>query len=200
MNILELLQGQLGDNVLQQLGKQIGVEDTRQVQAASNGILQTLLAALSRNTSTPGGLNALVSALDRDHDGSVVDDLLGFVTGSRQVPNASASNGNGILSHILGGVQPNVIDMVARMSGLDKSKVGALAVKLAPILLGLLGKQRQQGGLNVSGIGDLLKKSVQTANTQQPSFGLLNKFLDRNGDGSVIDDIARMGMEAFLKK
>ncbi len=200
MNILEMVQGQLGPQVIEQLAKQIGVQDPRQVQAASNGIIQTLLAALSRNTATQGGLNALVSALDRDHDGSVIDDLIGFVTGARQTPNASTNNGNGILSHILGGLQPNVMDMISRMSGLDKSKVGQLAMTLAPILLGLLGKQRQQGGLNVGGVGDLLKKTVQAAPTQQPAFGLLNKFLDRNGDGSVIDDIARMGMDAFLKK
>lgn len=31
-------------------------------------------------------------------------------------------------------------------------------------------------------------------------MSLINKFLDRNGDGSVIDDIARMGMDALMKK
>jgi hypothetical protein len=201
MNILELLQGQMGPQVLEQLGRQIGVQDTRQVQAASNGILQTVLTALNRNTATPGGLNALVSALDRDHDGSVIDDLMGFVTGAMQPRNASAANGNGILGHILGGMQGNVVDMIGRMSGLDKSKVGKLAMILAPMVLGALGKQRQQNGINVGGIGDLLKRTVQATTTQQPATaGLLQKFLDRNGDGSVIDDIARMGMEVFLKK
>ena len=98
----------------------------------------------------------------------------------------------------MGNLQPNVIDMVGRISGLDKTKVGQMATMLAPILLGFLGKQRQQGGVNVGGIGDLLKKSVVTTN--QPQMSLINKFLDRNGDGSVIDDIARMGMDAFMKK
>ncbi|MEP7266970.1 MAG: DUF937 domain-containing protein [Saprospiraceae bacterium] len=200
MNILEMLQSQMGPQVLEQLGKQIGVEDPRQVQAASNGIAQTLLASLSRNAASPSGLNALVSALDRDHDGSILNDLMGFVTGAMQSSNTATTNGSGILGHILGNLQPNVLDMVARMSGLDKTKVSQLATTLAPVLLGLLGQQRQQAGLNVGGIGDLLKRSMQTASTQQPSMGLLNKFLDRNGDGSVIDDIARMGMEAFLKK
>ena len=188
----------MSPQILEQLGNQIGVSDPRQVQAASNGILSTLMAALSKNASSPSGLNSLVSALDRDHDGSVVDDLMGFVTGAMQPSNGATNNGSGILSHILGGLQPNVVDMISRLSGLDKTKVGQLASTLAPVLLGLLGKQRQQAGVNVGGIGDLLKKTVQAPN--QPQMGLINKFLDRNGDGSVIDDIARMGMEAFLKK
>ncbi len=198
MNLIDLFQGQLSPEVLQQIGKQIGVEDTRQVAAASNGIASTLMAALNKNTTNPSGLNALVSALDRDHDGGILDDLMGYVTGQRQPANTATSNGSGILAHILGGMQTNVSDMISRVSGLDRSKVAQLATILAPIILGLLGKQRQQSSVSVGGIGDLLKQTVQT--TSQPQMGLLGKFLDRNGDGSVIDDIARMGMDFFLKK
>ena len=198
MNLIDLFQGQLSPEVLQQIGKQIGVEDTRQVAAASNGLASTLLVALNKNASNPSGLNALVSALDRDHDGGILDDLKGYVTGQRQPANTSTANGSGILAHILGGLQTNVSDMISRVSGLDRSKVSQLATILAPMILGLLGKQRQQSSVSVGGIGDLLKQTVQT--TSQPQMGLLGKFLDRNGDGSVIDDIARMGMDFFLKK
>ncbi|MEO5583233.1 MAG: DUF937 domain-containing protein, partial [Saprospiraceae bacterium] len=138
-------------------------------------------------------------ALDRDHDGSIMNDIMGFIRGSAQPANASAANGSGILGHILGGLQPNVVDMISRISGIDKSKVGQLALTIAPLLLGLLGKQRQEAGLNVGGIGSLLKQSAQSV-AHQPQTSLINKFLDRNGDGSVIDDLARMGMDAFLKK
>ena len=199
MNILEMLQSQLNPQVLEQMGKQIGISDPNQVQAASNGILSTMLAAMTKNIGTQGGLNALVSALDRDHDGSILNDIMGFVTGAAQPANASAADGSGILGHILGGLQPNVVDMISRISGLDKSKVGQLATTVAPLLLGLLGKQRTEGGQNVGGIGNLIKQASQAVSTA-PQMGLINKFLDRNGDGSVIDDIARMGMEAFLKK
>lgn len=199
MNILEMLQSQLSPEVLQQLGKQIGVNDPNQVQAASNGILSTLLAALTKNTSTQGGLNALVSALDRDHDGSIINDIMGFISGSIQPANGSAANGSGILGHILGGLQPNVVDMVSRISGLDKAKVGQLATTIAPLLLGLLGKQRTESGLNVGAVGNVIQQAAKSA-AASPTMGLINKFLDRNGDGSVIDDIARMGMDAFLKR
>jgi len=198
MNLIELLQDKMSPDVLAQLANQIGAQDTRQVEAASTGIFSTLLAAMNKNANSQMGLNSLVSALDRDHDGSILDNLAGFFTGNAPTPNTATTNGSGILAHILGGLQPNVVDMIGRMSGLDKSKVGQLAAMLAPMVLGMLGKKRQESGINVAGVGDLLKKSVQTPN--QPQMGLLAKFLDRNGDGSVIDDIARMGMQAFLKK
>ncbi len=198
MNLIELLQDKMSPDVLAQLANQIGAQDTRQVEAASTGIFSTLLAAMNKNANSQMGLNSLVSALDRDHDGSILNDLAGFFTGNAPTANAATSNGGGILGHILGGLQPNVVDMIGRMSGLDKSKVSQLAAMLAPMVLGMLGKRRQESGINVAGVGDFLKKSVQTPN--QPQMGLLAKFLDRNGDGSVIDDIARMGMQAFLKK
>ena len=95
MNLIDLFQGQLSPEVLQQIGNQIGVQDTRQIAAASNGIASTLMAALNKNTANPSGLNALVSALDRDHDGGILDDLMGYVTGQRQPANASTDNGSG---------------------------------------------------------------------------------------------------------
>ncbi|MEP7323710.1 MAG: DUF937 domain-containing protein [Saprospiraceae bacterium] len=199
MNILEMLQNQLNPEVIDQLAKQIGVNDPAQVQAASNGLISTLVAALNKNTGSSMGLNSFVSALDRDHDGSIMNDIMGFIRGNSQPANASATNGSGILGHILGGLQPNVVDMISRISGIDKAKVGQLALTIAPLLLGFLGKQRQDAGLNVGGIGSLLKQSAQSV-ANQPQTSLINKFLDRNGDGSVIDDLARMGMDAFLKR
>ncbi|MBK6390949.1 MAG: DUF937 domain-containing protein [Saprospiraceae bacterium] len=122
MNILEMLQGQMNPQVLQQIAQQVGVNDPKQVEVASNGLMSTLVAALSKNATSQSGLNALVSALDRDHDGSILNDLSGFITGAMQPSNTSASNGGGILGHVLGNLQPNVIDMVGRISGLDKNQ------------------------------------------------------------------------------
>ncbi len=216
MNILELLQGQLSPEVLAKLGDQIGVQNPDQVAAASHGIISTLLAALGKNASTSGGLAALVSAIDRDHDGSILNDLLGYLTGGNatmtntnpstlpdqaptQIPTSgpASSDGSGILGHVLGGLQPNVLAMLSKVTGLDVSKLSQLAMVLAPIVMGALGQQRQQG-TPVGGIGNLLR-TVTQGGSAQPVMGLLNKFLDRNGDGSIIDDIARLGMAAFKK-
>ena len=200
MNVIDLLQGNLPNGVVDMLKNQVGAENDDQTEAAVNGIVSTLVAAISKNAANPSGANSLVSALDRDHDGSILDDVMGFLGGSKQPANASMMNGAGILNHVLGGKQNNMADMIGRMTGMDKSKVGQLAMTLAPMVMGALGKARNQEGLNVSGISDLLQKSVQSESNKRSEMSLLTRFLDQDGDGSIMDDVVNLGMKAFLRK
>ena len=200
MNVIELLNGKLDENLISQLTQQIGAESNEQTEAAASGIISTLVAQLSKNASSPDGANALVTALDRDHDGSLLDDVAGFLLGNRQTQNTSTLNGAGILGHILGGNQSNVTDMLGRVTGLNKSQIGKLMIALAPMVLAALGKARNQQGLNVGGIGDLLSGSVKSQVNQKKEMGLLQRFLDSDGDGSVMDDLANIGMKVFLSR
>lgn len=195
-NLMDLLQGQLSEGLLDQLSNQIGA-DKQQTQAATNGILSTVMAALAKNAATPDGAEALANALDRDHDGSILEDIIGYVGGARQPQNTSMLNGAGILKHILGAKQGGAIDMISKMSGLDAGKSGNLMMMLAPMIMGALGKQKRQANLDQGGLADFLKNSVQSETNQRQEMGFIGKFLDQDGDGSVLDDIAGMGMKAF---
>lgn len=198
MNVIELLQGQLDDNLINQLTRQIGADSPEQTEAAASGIISTLVAGLSKNASQPGGADQLVGALDRDHDGSLLDDVSGFILGNRQASNPKTLNGEGILGHILGGKQNNVNDMLGRVTGLDKSQIGKLMITLAPMVLAALGRARKKDNLGPRDIGDLLSGSVKSETNKRQEVGLLTRFLDKDGDGSIMDDIANMGMKAFL--
>lgn len=200
MNVVELLQGQLDDNLISQLTQQIGAESPEQTAAAASGIISTLVAGLNKNVERPGGADALVSALDRDHDGSLLDDVAGFLMGNRQAANPKTVNGMGILGHILGGNQFNVASVLGKATGLDSSQVGKLMIALAPMVLAALGKARAQEGLNAEGLGGLLRGTVQSQVNQRQEMGLLGRLLDADGDGSVMDDIANLGMKFFLSK
>ena len=200
MNIIELLQGQLSDGLLDQLSQSAGGASREQTQAAASGILSTLTSALAKNAARPGGANALVSALDRDHDGSVLDDVMGFLGGSRKPVNERTMNGSGILKHILGERQDGVSNMIGKMTGMESGNVGNLMSILAPMVMGALGKARNQHGMNTNGIVDLLSSSVRSEENQRQEMGLLGRFLDADGDGSIMDDLANMGMKAFLRR
>jgi hypothetical protein len=200
MNVIELLQGQLDENLIQQLSRHIGAESTEQTEAAASGIISTLVAGLNKNAATPDGANALVSAIDRDHDGSILDDVAGFLLGNRQTSNASTLNGAGILEHILGNKQSNTKDMLGKATGLDAAQIGKLMIALAPMVLAALGKARKQESVNSGNIGVLLSGSVNSQANKQQEMGLLQRFLDADGDGSVMDDIANMGMKFFLNR
>jgi len=199
MNLFEVIQGQLSEDMVTQLSHRIG-GTPEQTKTAADGVVSTLISALSKNAARPGGAESLASALDRDHDGSVLDDAIGFLMGNKQQPAAKALNGSGILNHVLGNKQEPAKDMLGKMSGLDKAQVGQLMITLAPLVMGALGKAKKQQGIDAGGIGQLLSQTVQSSSNQRSELGLIGQFLDKDGDGSVMDDLLNMGMKAFFGK
>ena len=196
-NLMDTLQSQLSPQLLGYLSKSIGGEDPQKTAVAANGIFSVLVNALSRNAATPDGVSGLLSALDRDHDGSILDDAVGLLSGMVSPSNSNMLNSAGILKHLLGQNQGNVVQNISRVSGLDAMDVGSLMMKLAPLVMGVLGKQKQTNGLNASGIFDLLRGATQTQVKQNPQASIFEKILDRDGDGSIMDDIAQIGFKSL---
>lgn len=193
--LMDLVQDQLSDGLIDQLSQQLGGVDKTQTASAVSGIMATLMGALAKNASTVEGASALNNALERDHDGSILDDLTSVLTGNRQVANERTLNGDGILSHILGNKQNSAIDMISKISGLDSSKTGSLMSMLAPVIMGTLGKAKKQQGLDLAGLISMLSGTVSAQKEQNPTMGLITKFLDSDGDGSIMDDLAGIGMK-----
>lgn len=196
MNLIELLQGQLSGGLVDQLSQQIGGADREQTATAAQGIITTLVSQLARNASTPEGAQSLNNALERDHDGSILDNLSDVLTGNVQPQNQSTVNGLGILNHVLGDRQGGVANMVSQMSGLESGKTMQLMGLLAPVVMGMLGKAKNQNGLDIGGIANLLNGTVnQQQQSGNPTLNMITRFLDSDGDGSALDDIANMGMK-----
>lgn len=194
---MELLKGQLSGDVMRQLTQQIGAQSTDQTEEAVNGVLTTLVTALSRNAQSPQGLEALTGALSRDHDGSLLDNLSGFLSGTLSNVNPRAINGAGILNHILGNKQNQVEQTVGKATGMSGAQIGMLMLKLAPLVLSVLGKNQRQS--SESSIGGLLSSTVQNQRSNQSgAFGFLERMLDADGDGSIIDDVAEMGLKTLF--
>lgn len=191
MNLLELMQGQLTPEIINQLSQQTGAAP-QQTEVAAQGVLSTLLGGLSKNAQSPEGAGGIMAALDRDHDGSVLNDIMGLLGGggAPQAP-ASALNGAGILGHILGGQQQNAAGMISQASGVAPEGVMGMMAQLAPLVMGVLGQQKQQQGFDASGLASLLGGSVQSQSSN-PLMQMATKFLDKDGDGSMMDDV--MGM------
>jgi hypothetical protein len=188
--LLEGLVRQLDGDIVSQLGQQIGADP----ETTSNAIrvaLPVILGGLANNASTPDGAVALDNALARDHDGSLLDNLGSLLGGS--APNPRAADGLGILEHILGGRQTAVQQGVERSTGLDGSQVVRLLMLLAPIVMAYLGRQKQERGLDAETVGTELQDARSRMEQQDPGLGgILGQFFDKNGDGSVADDLFRM--------
>ena len=192
---MDLLQGSLSSGMVDQLSRQLGGADKQQTAAAASGIVTTLMGALAKNASSTEGAQALNNALERDHDGSILEDVMGMLTGNAQVNNDRMLNGSGILNHVLGNKQSGAVDMISKLSGLDSSKTGSLMTMLAPVIMGALGKTKREQGLDMAGIASLLSGTVSAQKQQNPTMNLVTSFLDADGDGSIIDDVASIGMK-----
>ncbi|MFN8339529.1 MAG: DUF937 domain-containing protein [Saprospiraceae bacterium] len=202
MDINDLLQGPAKDIILSQFGQQLGLGDKAQTNTAVDGILATLLNGVAKNASTQEGQDGLLSALDRDHDGSIFDDLGGFLSGVVQPSNPNTANGTGILNHILGDKQGNAINSISKASGIDVGSITTMMTSLAPVVLGMLGKAKatQTANQNGGSILDIITGATQTINQQPTTQSIFTKLLDKDGDGSVMDDLTQMGMGSILGK
>ena len=85
------------------------------------------------------------------------------------------------------------------MSGLNSNQSSDILAKLAPVVLGMLGKQKRSQGLDMSGLSNILNSSAVTAQKKTPKANILTSFLDQDGDGDIKDDAARIGF-SLLKK
>lgn len=186
-SLFDLVNERLDDQTLSQLSQQLGTDPntTRQAVPAA---LTALLGGLSHNAAQPTGAQQLAGALERDHDGSILDNL----AGSLGNPGVN-QQGAGILGHIFGGRRAAVESQVGQTAGLNQSQAARLLMLLAPIVLGALGRAQRQRKLDPGGISDILGNERRTIEQAQPqNRGLLNVLLDRDGDGQIMDDLTSL--------
>ncbi len=201
-NLIDMVKGQLSDQFISQLADKVG-GSKEQTAAAAEGAISTLIGALSKNVQDPQQAEQLAQALERDHDGSILNNLGGMLLGNQQAANPKTTDGAGILSHILGGNLGNVTGMISKLSGLNKSGAGSILSTLAPLVMGALGKQKSQGNLGASGLTSLLTGAVSEKQGQDSNFGMIMKFLDSDGDGSVLNELTSIGsslLGSFFKR
>lgn len=224
--LLETLQEALGSGTLAGLSQQIGADRgaTEKAVAAS---LPLLIGGLARNSAQPQGAASLAAALERDHDGSLLDTFGSLLGGGAQGGGGlggllgggtegggglggllaaagsllgggsgagKAADGAGILRHVLGDRRGSVESGVGRVSGLDIGQVGQLLALLAPLVMGALGKVKQRQGLDANGLQALLAGERSEVERRVPTKGKgsLLDLLDRDADGSVLDDLAEL--------
>ena len=185
MNLTGLLDDALSGDTVSQISQQIGADEATTYNAIQSA-LPMLLGAMTTNAQDPQGATSLAGALDQDHDGSALSNL-GAIIGS-----LGGQHGGGILGHIFGGSRPVAEEQVSRASGLDMSKVGPLLMILAPIVMGALGRMRQQGQVHEHNLPDVLGSATRQTASRSPLMDVLGSVLDRDRDGSVMDDIAGM--------
>ena len=189
---LEALLGLLQGQDLGQLAEQVGGNEG-QVKNGVMAALPAMLTALSKNTGTEKGAQELNNALEKKHDGSILDNLSGYLS------NPDLKDGAGILNHLFGNQTSNVANAVSQSSGLDSNGSMKMLQMLAPVLMGILGQQKKQNNLDAKGLGNLTSMLASNFGSEAGASGIMEavtNLLDANKDGNVMDDI--MGMVGKL--
>jgi hypothetical protein len=186
-SMIENLLEQLGGDTMSQVSRQVGMteEDTSK---AMPEVLAVLTGALARNSNQADGANALSAALDKDHDGSILDNLPDFIN------NFQSGAGDGILRHVLGERRGEVEKRVSEHGSFDMGTISKLFTMLAPIIMGMLGRTKKQSGLDLGGLTGLLGMERQEAERRVPQTSdIFTQLLDADGDGQITDDIGKIG-------
>ena len=176
----QLLKEQLNGGLMDVLTQQTGADRTQTTKATSAAI-STMMGALARNASTPEGASALAGALDRDHDGSILDIIGGLMKGGREAPGQGMPTGGGLMDLITG---------MAGGRGGSSAGGGLLGSLLGGVLGG--GQQKPQGG---GGLGGLLGSVLSGGKQQQQGGGGLGDLLGglmsatKGNDGGGLGDL-----------
>ncbi len=209
-SLQDLLGQQQGDETLGAISQNVGAEPSL-VNSAIQAALPMILGGLANNASDPNGAQSLNNALEQDYsNGGVLNNLGGlgsliFGGGQAAAPPREA-NGGGILGHIFGNNQGQVAQQVSQQTGMNVGQVAQILMMLAPIVMGYLGRQKQQQNVGADGLGGLLGGllagggSPQQASSGNAMTDMASGMLDRDGDGSSLDDIASMAFSYLSKK
>jgi hypothetical protein len=174
MNLLETILSSQDGALVRQLAGRLNLDEDK-ARAAVGALVPALGSGLSRNASSPQGLQDLLGALAGGDHGRYLEQPEKLTQ-----PDAVAE-GNGILGHIFGSkeVSRQVAARAAERTGVDTSVLKQMLPLLATAAMGALSRggaagagQAQDAGGSAGGLG-----------------GMLGQMLDADKDGSVVDDL-----------
>lgn len=190
--ITQMITQQVAGYAARAIAQRVGVSE-QTAQRAVQIAVPLIVAALARNAARPEGAQELHQAVNNDHDGSIFDNLTGYLG------NPQAANGAGILGHVFGEQQGAIQNTVAQAAGVDQDAAGNILEMVAPLVMGAVGQTQRQNGLDPGGLSDFLDTQRQQTEAAAPGLaGALNSMLDSNHDGSVTDDVGRI-LGTFFK-
>ncbi len=149
MNLIDLITGNAGSQVASQAENKFGISKNQVIALMAVAAPLVISYLRKKSQEDPNEAEALNNALDKDHDGSILDN-------PAQVE-ARQQEGGSILDHIFGGQKTQVENQLSQNTGISMDKIGPILAMIAPLIMGFIGKEKQSSGINTGGgLGDLL--------------------------------------------
>lgn len=186
MDLTSLLGTVMSANSTDGIGSAAGVsgDQTKSVLTAALPALLSGAMAQSNNSSTASGF---ASALTQ-HAASNTNDLSAFLS------NVDTDDGEKIVNHLLGSNSNDVINQIAKESGVKKADVKKVLSAAAPLLMSLLGKEvsSQQQSNSSAGVASIMGSLLGGGNTASLLTGLLG------GGSSAASNSSSGGLGSLL--
>ncbi len=186
MSLIDLITGNTGNQVAEQAENKFGISKGQII--ALLAVAAPLIISYLRNKSQDANeAEALNNALDKDHDGSILNNPTSAVE--------REAEGNSILNHIFGGQKATVENQLSQNTGISMDKIDPILAMLAPVIMGYIGQQKQANGVNAGGLGDLLGGILGGAQQQaqaepaNPLNDILGNVLGGQQSGGGLGDI-----------
>lgn len=187
MDLSELLNSSLGQSIIKNVASQLGMNE-KEASSAVSTAMPAILAGMTKNAQTKEGAESLNKALEKKHDGSLLDNLSGILQGQA---GEIQRDGDGILGHVFGNRRSALEQGIAQKAGISSGKAGSLLSTLAPIVMAYLGKEKRQANAGAGGLGDLLGGllGAQQGKAGGGIMDMLGNALDKDGDGNPLNDL-----------
>ncbi len=175
IDLVSLIKQFLTPDMVQKLATTLGLDAT-QTQTAIGGAIPALLAGITGTAAQPGGAQKLADAANQQAGG--LDGLAGMLGGTSQT--ALVETGSKLVGSLLGSnTQTALSSAISTFSGLGQGAVTALLGALAPVVLGVIGKQAGPQGFDANSLGALL--TSQKDNIARAMPPRLSGLLDDSG-------------------
>ena len=173
MSLIDLITGNAGNQVAEQAENKFGISKG-QIIALLAVAAPLIISYLKNKAQDANEAEALNNALDKDHDGSILNNPAAALERQQE--------GGSILDHIFGGQKATVENQLSQNTGISMDKIGPILAMLAPVIMGYIGQQKQANGVNAGGLGDLLGGILggaqqQTQQSNDPLSSILGSVL-----------------------
>jgi outer membrane protein OmpA-like peptidoglycan-associated protein len=153
-NLLSSVKGYLTPDVVRSASSMTGESETATRQAMHGGV-SSIFAGLANLASTPEGASTLGNLSREPAYGSLLNNIPAAFAGGGATTSLMNA-GQGLLGKIFGDRSSGVNEAVAQSSGVSTSSAGKIMSLLAPVTMGVLGKQVLARGLSNTGLANML--------------------------------------------
>jgi len=187
VNLLESVLNANGGAAVSQLAGQFGLQQD-QAASAIGSLLPALAGGVQRNISQ-GGLGGLLGALMNGGHQRYLED-----PSTLSSPEAR-DDGNGILGHILGSkdVSRQVAAEASTQTGISEYILKQMLPVVASLAMGAMSRHATAASASSAGL------NPNASDAGSGLLSMLTPLLDRNGDGSVMNDVLGSAFKMFQK-